>query len=453
MNTVLIGTAERPITPPLGCSMAGYFEPHQAEEIVTGLFARAFAARQGDAPPVALVCCDVLALEASSAARIRSACARQADIPEANICVSATHTHTGPQTADIFGHPAEAEYLAYLESQVAAAVVEAVRSLRPATLRMGRVEEDRASCNRRVVLRDGTVHTHTTDADIPEVAGREGPADQEMLTLHADWGDGTPGAVLVNFALHPTNVRGDRICFDYPGYFVKELRARRGEDLCAVFVNGACGNIDSKTGYLANVAYGPGRAQRIAEVLAEAAQAALTNARPLELGPVAVLTETIAVPRKQISPERVAQARALLAQEPAAEADPSTLVFTRGTRRPSVLKERVYAAEALYLADLYTREPMAPVEIQAMRIGELAIVTVPVELFCEFGLEIKRLGNQRFAHTMVIELANGYLGYVPTRKSFVGGGYETRDAKSSQLAPEAGDLIVQAADRLLARLV
>ncbi len=443
MADMQAGAAQRVITPPLGAAMAGYFEPHHAEEVIANLHARALAVLDARGASIAIVACDVLALPADAVARIRDRVAEAAPIPPDRILVCATHNHTGPQTAEIFGQPADAAYMDMLVQEAADAVIEALANAAPAELVFGTAIEDRINTNRRVVMRDGSVHTHTTDADLNDEVGREGPADPELGVL-AVKDDQYSRALLVNYALHPTNVRGDRICPDYPGYLAEILQPDLRGEAVTVFCNGACGNLDSKTPFLNDAPYGPGRAERIACILADAVRRALETPAPLHGDTVCARSETVRLPLKEVSPEQIAAARAVLAQDA-----PKELVFTRGTRRPSPLKERIYAAEALRMAEMTAKQPWVDAEIQLLAIGDLAVVGAPVELFTEFGLEIKRVARQRFPHVIVVELANGYFGYVPTPESFEGGGYETRLAVSSPLKPEAGDLIVQAATRLL----
>jgi len=50
---------------------------------------------------------------------------------------------------------------------------------------------------------------------------------------------------------------------------------------------------------------------------------------------------------------------------------------------------------------------------------------------------------------MIVELANDWVGYVPTKKAFGEGGYETELARSSKLVPEAEDVFVETACELL----
>jgi hypothetical protein len=49
----------------------------------------------------------------------------------------------------------------------------------------------------------------------------------------------------------------------------------------------------------------------------------------------------------------------------------------------------------------------------------------------------------------VVSHANGMVGYVPTKAAFLRGGYETTFTDSSRLAPEAGDLLADAAIALI----
>jgi hypothetical protein len=77
-------------------------------------------------------------------------------------------------------------------------------------------------------------------------------------------------------------------------------------------------------------------------------------------------------------------------------------------------------------------------------------VGIPGELFSELGLRIKAASP--FADTHVVGAANGMVGYLPTRRAFDGGGYECTLITSSCLAPEAGDIVVDAALDMLRQL-
>ena len=71
------------------------------------------------------------------------------------------------------------------------------------------------------------------------------------------------------------------------------------------------------------------------------------------------------------------------------------------------------------------------VRIQTIRIGDTAIVALPMELYTATGREIRFMSP--FANTIVVSLANGANGYMPTEESFRLGGYTTWRARSSCL--------------------
>jgi hypothetical protein len=114
------------------------------------------------------------------------------------------------------------------------------------------------------------------------------------------------------------------------------------------------------------------------------------------------------------------------------------------------LRERpqIYARETVLLAEGWPKTVQVPV--QAMRIGSLGIATLPGEAFVELGIEIK--SKSPFKPAMPIELANAYLGYIPTVEGHEQGGYETWRAKSSFLEKQAAPKIVASAIEQLRRL-
>jgi hypothetical protein len=58
-------------------------------------------------------------------------------------------------------------------------------------------------------------------------------------------------------------------------------------------------------------------------------------------------------------------------------------------------------------------------------------LAVPAEVFVEIGLELKRQVRHK---TYIVGIANGYIGYFPTRAAYPAGGYEV---VSSKISPES----------------
>lgn len=145
--------------------------------------------------------------------------------------------------------------------------------------------------------------------------------------------------------------------------------------------------------------------------------------------PLSIANEEITLRVRKPNDEDLTRARDLLAD---------------AGERPWSNVRHIYAQETL---DLESYPNQVEVRIQAIRMGELGIVTSPCETFVETGLAIKRESPLRT--TFTIELANGYNGYLPTREHHELGGYETWRAKSSYLANDAEEAIRGTQLRLL----
>lgn len=77
----------------------------------------------------------------------------------------------------------------------------------------------------------------------------------------------------------------------------------------------------------------------------------------------------------------------------------------------------VYAREQLLLAEL---PRTVSLKLQALRVGSLAMVGIPCEVFAITGLRIADASP--FEHTFTVMLANGYNGYLPPPEQMVMGG-------------------------------
>jgi hypothetical protein len=78
--------------------------------------------------------------------------------------------------------------------------------------------------------------------------------------------------------------------------------------------------------------------------------------------------------------------------------------------------------------------------LQAMLIGDVALVGVPAELFTRFGLDIKN--RSPFRHTIVAELANDWIGYLPDLEAHKLGGYQVWTGYHSYAEPGTGERLV-----------
>ena len=88
------------------------------------------------------------------------------------------------------------------------------------------------------------------------------------------------------------------------------------------------------------------------------------------------------------------------------------------------------------------------VPVQVIALGQqVAIVGLPGEIFVELGLAIKK--GSPFPVTVIAELANGSIGYIPNRSAYAEGNYEVISARCAE---GAGELLAESAVKLLHQL-
>jgi hypothetical protein len=97
-----------------------------------------------------------------------------------------------------------------------------------------------------------------------------------------------------------------------------------------------------------------------------------------------------------------------------------------------------------HLIDKHAGETHVPAEVQALRIGDMALISLPGEVFVEIGHEVKR--RSPFPLTMPVTCANGGLGYIGTPEAYGQGGYEVT---WNIACPESAAVLIEAALRAL----
>lgn len=109
--------------------------------------------------------------------------------------------------------------------------------------------------------------------------------------------------------------------------------------------------------------------------------------------------------------------------------------------------EMIMAFGSVHLQETFGENPFDILPVHGIRIGDLAIVTQPCELFSQFGLDIKRRSPGK--STIVVGMTDGYNGYCPTIYGLLGGGYSGSPISWTRLEPEAGYKIVETSAILL----
>ncbi|MFA7159345.1 MAG: neutral/alkaline non-lysosomal ceramidase N-terminal domain-containing protein [Kiritimatiellia bacterium] len=429
------GVCEVDYTPEAGLPLMGNFRnDYAARGVHDRLCARALVFRDRGGMTVALLSVDICMLHAENVAFMRERIFRRAGIPPEHVLVAATHTHSGPAVFQRGGRPGSPpEAMARFLAKAAQAVVLAAKRMRPAELRVGHAREERLAFHRRLLCRDGRTHMNWEKLAPGFVVRPQGPVDPEVIALAVTRG-GRPAAVAVNFGLHPAVLAGDNWLYsaDFPGYLSEAFSkmCARGRRLCVPYFNGCCGNINHIDHADPLQGRGYQMTQRIGYMLAAAAQEALAGAVAIGAGPIAVSSTIVRARRLKISAKLLNWSAKVLQAEAARK--------TRGQVDgvPDVFYATIYR-EMSAVQDQDDR-----IEVMAIRIGDLAIVGLPGEIFCEFGLKIKKKSPAR--HTLVIELANGAAGYFPVKQAFRSGGHGATPG-TTLYRPGTGEQLADAA--------
>ena len=419
------GAATSNITPWLGVTMPGSFHPRYGEDVHDELLAKALVIDNGDVR-IAMVTCDLIAIPEAIANAVKARIEERCGISPECVMVNATHTHSGAGVSNLLGMGEDEGYTTWLPLKVADAVELAVKRMQPARAGFASVMEDRISFYRRWLMKDGTVRMNP-GLNNPDLVRPMGEIDPELAMMYVEGVDGTPISVVASFSLHYVGTGNvGQVSADYFGQFFNLMRHYIGGNCVPILWNAASGQINNNdySGERIWQDRGHTRARRMANVLAGHV---LTEIQLMDLDEELVLeavTGTLEFSRKVITETDLDIAEQILAGGYEYEEGPFSWVVGQPVREDRV---GVYARQCQRLAAL-PEQMTAPV--QAIRLGDAAILALPGEIFVETGLRIK--AQTSASPLMLVSLANGYIGYVCTDEALTQeGGYETWAALSS----------------------
>ncbi len=247
-NKLWAGVAQVEITPPVGCAMTGYIARlGPAVGVHDLLYAKALVVGDGQ-QQTALLTCDVLGLGRAFVAATRAALETATGIPGSAVMLAASHTHAGPATLFLQDcGDVDPDWLANLRQHFVDVVLAAQANLRPARFGLG-----------RGAFTSG-VHNRRAPGDI---------MDPEVGLLQVSDESGSPIAILINYACHPTCLEGSNrlLSAEYPGRVAERVQDATGA--ITLFLTGAIGDVGPVArGWPVLEAIGNGLADEVLRVL------------------------------------------------------------------------------------------------------------------------------------------------------------------------------------------
>lgn len=428
-----VGFSSANITPSFGMEVPGGMSKRFTQGLHDDCLMSAAVFDDGE-NTVALVGVDALSVRHSMCEQARAIIQEATGIPPEHVMFGASHTHSGGPSCRLFDSDSDPAYLEHMARQGATAVIDANRRKQELRVGVGVGEATGVAYPRRWIMKDGTQRSHPRD-DQANMDHPQGELDPSVNVIGVADAEGTLRGCVVNFTCHGTTGYGAGMASaDWIAAMREELKGVFGEDFGVVFMQGACGDVTQVDNTATDVTAwsGPLMGRKVGGAVAGEAVKLLTRMRFEESVPVAGARVNIELEPRRPTDEQLAWAR-----EHLGGAEPNKNRWAN---------DGIWSREWLNLAKLNEEEPVVPCELQAISIGDSVFASNPGEFFCKLGMDIKR--GSGFAHTFVVELANGCVGYVPSEDAYEGG-YESQMAPSSKLVPGSGEQIVAETVKLL----
>ncbi len=338
--------------------------PGPSKGILDPVYTRALVL-ENDETRIALVSCDLLIIDAELRRRVDVRVA-ELGIELDDLLLGATHTHTS--IGGWIDHPIYELYmfgqfderiLDHLVERIAESIAGAVRELKPARLGTGSATAPRMNRNRRI----GTV------------------TDSQVGIVRVTDASGAPLATVVHYTAHPVIApKTGEISGDFPGALARRIDERHGVGL---FFAGALGDINARP-----------------------------KPPPEKVGQKFTRVERVEYMGKLLF-ETVAAAIESIPTEDSIVLGSMTIHFDLPPFKIALVPDLFFPLH--WLAAGAIRWPRyAP--LQAVRLGDAAIIATASEMAVRFGLELRR--RSPASPTFLVTHANAYAGYALTQVNY-----------------------------------
>ena len=406
-----VGYAREKIHPEESVPLAGYgqTEKRMSQNTLDLLQATCVAFREGDTT-VLMFSQDLIRSTASWIDEVRTQINQKLGIPKENVMVSATHTHSAPDTSKNL--TSIQNYRTLYIKQMVKAAEKAVADLAPATLYGAKTDAD-MNYVRHYKMADGTYAGSNFGSWSSGIVDHARDNDPGMQIVKIDREGDKKDILMVNWQAHPCNTGGvDKldISADYIAPMRDRIEAETGMQF--IYFLGASGdqNAVSKMDDDSGLTY-----PEYGKAVAQYAIDALANLQPIE-GAGIQKTQLIYEGPVNHDDEHLQ-----------AEAQQVKAAYEAGGRDAGNAVARKLGISSVYHASAILARPSRPatttMEINAIRVGGMGFITAPIEMFAAHGSHIKE--NSPFDITFICTCSNDAKGYIPTIDAYEYGCYES----------------------------
>jgi hypothetical protein len=317
---------------------------------------------------------------------------KELGIDPRNFWWSVTHSHATPEVGPsgfyktLLGrsdHEFNRDYAQRVTSALIDGIKKAKSELQTARIGLG-TGMSMANINRRAKDVDGRVSLGLNP---------DGPADRQIGIIRLERLDGSPIAIVANYAMHGTVMSGANLAIsgDGPGIVSAYVEQKIGAPV--LYVNGAAGNMAP-----------------IYSVYPDPRSSHLSQFNVLLGDRILSAINSLAKPTADVSlsvDEKIIESRR-----------------KDGLEWPAEL--------ANYARSETDGSQMVRLPVRFLRINNTLIWSAPVELFCEIAMAVRN--QSPFQNTFYFGYTNGWFGYLPTSQAFKEGGYEPKTSLFTESA-------------------
>jgi len=356
-------------------------------------------------------------------------------VPEENIHIGGTHTHSGPAIGQD-NLPLVAQYKPIFMDALVKSAKDAIADQAPAALYGAKVQTEKMNFIRHYLMVDGSYAGSNFGDFNKEIVDYAAKNDPEMVLVKAER-EGKKDILMMNFQAHPC-FGGDSSVYnslsaDYIGTTRTAVEA--ATDVQFVFFLGATGNHNTSSKIPADQSYINSDVKTYGEALAKYAIDALPNMTPIQGSGVKTTQKKLEYKSNDYGQDRLEQAKLPYEMYKQNGDSKSATAYAK-----SLGFQSVFECNGIVACSKYPET--GTMELNACSFGGVGFVAAPYEMFAANGMHIKE--NSPFEFTLISTVTNQGNGYYPTKEAYGYGCYESYTARfASGVAEDVADEFVQ----------
>ncbi|MCB9768490.1 MAG: neutral/alkaline non-lysosomal ceramidase N-terminal domain-containing protein [Candidatus Omnitrophica bacterium] len=380
------------ITPPIGIELAGFHKTPGNERLIEGIrkpcAVRALVLSMGPEES-AIVSVDIVGVSHDFSHKVSERVEAETGIPAGRVRICATHSHSTPTLRFCLQWGAiPEEYGNTVADSIVEAVSKAKADLSPAQLFIGKATAEGANFNRT------TKDYQTEDHFDKESSDSTRWLDRDLHVLRFDRFEEKDPLLWYHFSAHPVCYTDTLAGPDWPALVTETIEAKLG--ITPSFLQGHAGDVNPGDGdpWL-------GVPEKVADRVVEAIIEANDNAVEVGVHDIPVFVEKVQIP---LDPERLQQDLSAYREHPDQ--------CSSGEWVDSGFAKAWFERASAWDPNRQNLE----IQVSVMRLGEVALLFHPSELFSYYGLWIRE--RSPFKHTLLVGYTDGLIGYLTDPSSY-----------------------------------